>query len=212
MPIQSTNILPILDQSANPSPICKSITNLSVHHQSKNSMQILDKSANPSPICQSITNPPIQFQSSNPIPILDQSANPGPIFQPLLRELVLYGVLSNPPSVCCHPRFSPSPIHQRNATWTISQPHIYQRQPSKQNKHRLTAHRHALTKVTPIGGQSEDNCPTNLGTSVLYEPTEVSRRRTIQTIHFRRDATPAPIIFCHSANIDQSANPMSIRG
>ena len=146
-------------------------------------------------ICQSITNPPI----------IDQSR--------------VYH------TVQCQP--NPSPIHQ---SFTNLPVHV---QPTRSiNRASAIIHPTVSTgdnQIIPIGTgrhpicqsnvnpvsiihQSEDNCPSNLGTSVLYEPTEVSRRRTIQTIHFRRDATPAPIIFCHSANIDQSANPMSIRG
>ena len=55
--------------------------------------------------------------------------------------------------------------------------------------------------------QSEDNCPSNLGTSVLWGPTEVSRRRTIQTINLRSDATPAPV---HTTDPLHSANSKAI--
>ena len=43
----------------------------------------------------------------------------------------------------------------------------------------------------PIVHQSEDNCPTNLGTSLLWGPTEVSLRSTIKTINLRSVATPS---------------------
>ena len=72
-------MLPILDQSSNPSPICQSITNLSIHHQSKNPMSIVDKSANPSSIRQS--NPRKICQSNNPMPISEKSVNPSSICQ-----------------------------------------------------------------------------------------------------------------------------------
>ena len=67
-------------------------------------------------------------------------------------------------------------------------------------------HKSTKTWLSPIGStlahimsilcQGEDNCPTNLGTSILWGPTEVFRRRTIQTINFRTDATYPQ----HSAN------------
>ena len=59
----------------------------------------------------------------------------------------------------------------------------------------------------PIVRQSEDNCPSNLGTSILWGPTEVSRRRTIQTINLRSDATPAPV---HTTDPLHSANSKAI--
>ena len=81
-----------------------------------------------------------------------------------------------------------------------------------------------LAHVTPIGGTSNvnhrsievDNLVTKGGTRLLLGPTEVSRRRKIQTVHFQSDTNPAPIHIAnplHSANlrpiISQSHNPNS---
>ena len=50
--------------------------------------------------------------------------------------------------------------------------------PSITDGHRLTGHRHRLAQVTSIYRQSiGDQLVTNLGTRVLWRPTEVSRRR-----------------------------------
>ena len=150
-------------------------------------------------ICQSNVNLPIHYQSTNHRPIQGISHSSMPA-QPITNPPNQY--LTNPPIF--HQSTSPCPTHK------VDQPCISNNSPN------CVSGRHPIcqSNVNPVSiiRQSEDNCPSNLGASVLYEPTEVSRRRTIQTIHFRRDATPAPIIFCHSANIDQSANPMSIRG
>ena len=51
--------------------------------------------------------------------------------------------------------------------------------PSITDGHRLTGHRHRLAQVTSIYRQSiGDQLVTNLGTRVLWRPTEVSSRRT----------------------------------
>ena len=127
--------------------------------------------------------------SANPFSIIDQCANPRSICQSNVNPGLIRQSIANADAMCgTHQAPDPLQLPQYSANLPIQ----------------------CQSSVNHT--QSEDNCPSNLGTSVLYEPTEVSRRRTIQTIHFRRDATPAPIIFCHSANIDQSANPMSIRG
>ena len=90
--------------------------------------------------------------------------------------------------------------------------HIYQHQSSKQDWHPLAVHWHALTQVTTIEGQSENNRPTNLRTSVLRGQTEVSQRRTILTIHVQRDATPASIHPGNPRPICQSnINPKTIQ-
>ena len=238
---ESANPLPIHLSNANSVPICQSITNLPIHHQSANPSPIQESNANPRQICKSITNLPIHRQSmsicqsiTNP-PIIDQSRvyhtvqcqpNPSPIHQSFTNLPVHVQPTRsiNRASAIIHPTVSTGdnqiiPIGTR-LTMVVPIPDQSELQTPVRGtstiRSQLLSGRHPIcqSNVNPVSiiHQSEDNCPSNLGTSVLYEPTEVSRRRTIQTIHFRRDATPAPIIFCHSANIDQSANPMSIRG
>ena len=54
--------------------------------------------------------------------------------------------------------------------------------PSITDGHRLTGHRHRLAQVMSIYRQSiGDQLVTNLGTRVLWRPTEVSPRRTNRT-------------------------------
>ena len=89
---------------------------------------------------------------------------------------------------------------------------------SKLDCHQLAADWHALANVTSTPCQSENNPVTDMGTSLLLGPTEVSRRRTIQTIHFIFNKTPLKLQsffpICQSSTnmpiIDQSANPMPI--
>ena len=86
----------IHDQSANPSPICQSITNLPIHHQSTNQMSIHHQSANPMSI---------RHQSANPMSILDHPINP------LLRQINEYD--TNQLSISC--QFSVNlPIHYQS--------------------------------------------------------------------------------------------------
>ena len=94
------------------------------------------------------------------------------------------------------PSISSEPIHHQIRAMSTLIP-----------KHELPSigtHRHQLARFMPIKGQSEDICPTNLRTSILYGLTEVSRRRTIQPVHFQSGTTPAPML-------DQSANHKPIR-
>ena len=89
---------PIHHQSANPSPICQSTTNLSIHHQSTNQMSIHHQSANPMSI---------HHQSASPMSILDQSINPS------LRQINKYD--TNQLSISC--QFSVNlPIQYQSAT------------------------------------------------------------------------------------------------
>ena len=75
-----------------------------------------------------------------------------------------------------------------------------------------------LAVIMPIGGKSYvnhrsihvDNPVTNRGTRPLLGPTEVSQRRTHQTIHLQWDATPAPIPANPLPLGQSSVNPMSI--
>ena len=69
-------------------PICQSITNLSIHHQSKNPMQILDKF---------IIDLPIHHQSNIPMLILDQSTRALPISQYNANPQQICQSISNPP-------------------------------------------------------------------------------------------------------------------
>ena len=69
-------------------PICQSITNLSIHHQSKNPMQILDKF---------IIDLPIHHQSNIPMLILDQSTRALPISQYDANPQQICQSISNPP-------------------------------------------------------------------------------------------------------------------
>ena len=168
-----------------------------MNHQSVNPLPIQESDPNPEQICKSITNLPIPSQSANPMPICQSNTNPGLICQSI----------ANPPIQRHTDHVSRSPVA-----------HTYQ-----QDRHPLAAHWHALTQVAPIKGQSEDNCPTNLGTSLIYGPDEVSRRRTISmpiqswvtanprrsvtnlmSIHRQSGANSVPIR-CQSV-----ANPVSI--
>ena len=89
---RSINLTPILYQSAygpspihqynaNSGPICQSITNLQIHHQSVNPSPIQEFDANLGQICKSITDPPIHHQSANPSPIRQSNSNSGPIWE-----------------------------------------------------------------------------------------------------------------------------------
>ena len=90
-------------------------------------------------------------------------------------ELVLYGSCwSQRGTIINLPHFS---SYQPTATRTPIQPLKYQ----------------SYVNQVPIIHQSEeDNCPSNKGTSVLHEATEVSRRRTIQTMNFWVSLTNSP--------------------
>ena len=77
---QSTNILPILGQSANPSPSCQTITNHTIRCISWTNLQIHHRSDNPMPVLdQSINLTQIQKYKTNPMPICQSNANIQPI-------------------------------------------------------------------------------------------------------------------------------------
>ena len=165
-------------------------------------------------------------------PIPDQSELQSPIY---LKELVLYRAnysqdsivfeplsivatmsihgqsSANPPSACCQSCVNPLPIPQWNVTWTISQPHIYRRQSSIQNNHRLTVHWQRIDNSHANWGKSENVCASNLGTSILYGPTEVSQRSTLGLIQSQEPFTILDQYANIRPNHDQSAtNPMPI--
>ena len=62
-----------------------------------------------------------------------------------------------------------------------------------------------MTKVKPISSQSEDICACNQGTSILYGPTEVSRRSTILPLYQYVKLRPK-----FQFNVNQSQIPQSI--
>ena len=81
--------------------------------------------------------------------------------------------------------------------------------PSITDGHRLTGHRHRLAQVTSIYRQSiGDQLVTNLGTRVLWRPTEVSSRRTNRTAPIHCQLT----IHCQARPISKSiTNPGLLR-
>ena len=133
------------------------------------------------------------------MPILHQSANPSPIDQYWTYLPIFYQ------------SFNLWHIFQSIVNWPASfHPRQIQRQytagqasdtsPTKQlDCHQLAVHWHALAHMMLIRCQSEDNCPTNLGTSILYGSTDSLNGGWFRTFH---NATARPIqpTPCHNAN------------
>ena len=144
----------ILDQSANPMP-------MPIFNQCHQSVEPISLTNPYGQVCQSINHLSMQHQSS-PIDCHSVRTN-----RKEMMELVLYGSCwSQRGTIINLPHFS---SYQPTATRTPIQPLKYQ----------------SYVNQVPIIHQSEeDNCPSNKGTSVLHEATEVSRRRTIQTMNF----------------------------
>ena len=153
-------------QSTNPRPICQSWTNLSLHHKSINPVPIQYQSANPMQICQSsanlpiqcqsLTNLPIHYQSINPI--LDRSGNPMSILHQSVHPLAIQDQ-SDKTAANLEPPANLLPICQSNTTSiSTSISAIHQNWIGTG----LALNRSALTQVTSIMRQSEDNCPKNL--------------------------------------------------
>ena len=166
---QSTNILPILGQSANPSPSCQSITNhrirciswtnLQIHHRSANPMPVLDQSinltqiqkykTNPMPICQSNANiQPIQKYNTNPLPIPKQTPT-----RRSKANLPIHYQSNNPrPIGQSDSNPSPSPQSERH-TDHVSRciKRVHQPQTIETG---LSPIGGGLAQITPIGGHS----------------------------------------------------------
>ena len=181
---QYANPSPIQESNANPRQICKSITNLPIHRQSMS-------------ICQSITNPPI-IDQSRVYHTVQCQPNPSPIHQSFTNLPVHVQPTRsiNRASAIIHPTVSTGdnqiiPIGTR-LTMVVPIPDQSELQTPVRGtstiRSQLLSGRHPIcqSNVNPVSiiHQSEDNCPTNLGTSLLWGPTEVSRRRTIQTMNF----------------------------
>ena len=112
-------------------------------------------------------------------------------------------------SIHCQSPNPQGPYHKHQ----MAPPHIYQRQRWQKHHHRLAAHRHTLTQITPIPCQPSYQPVDEQGTRVLYGTTEVSGRSTISppihpsrmSIECQSGANPSPIHW------RSGANPVSIR-
>ena len=166
-----TNLLPIHDQSSNRWPIkYRSLVN------SHNSMTIYNQ-FNPS--CQYANSMPIHYkfcidllihhQSKNMMPILDRSTNPPFLYQSTMA-LPTNQSNANPQEDC--QSWTNSPIKCQSLTkspiqcQSITDPQIMKK-----------SHSSMQALVNP-SSKFGDQLATNLGTRVLWRPTEVSWRRT----------------------------------
>ena len=149
-----------------------------------------------------MTSPPIQWQTSTHLPIQYQS----------WTNMSIHCQSPNPQG----------PYHNHQ----MAPPHIYQRQRWQKHHHRLAAHRHTLTQITPIPCQPSYQPVDEQGTRVLYGTTEVSGRSTISPpIHpvqtacqsgdnpaaLRSQSRPNPVPICFQFESQSSANRMPIR-
>ena len=173
--------MPIYDQSAKSGPIRQSVPKMQIQYQY-------------------LTNLPIQCQSFTNLPIHPQSTNTGLICQ-YFTNLSTFDIYLNPSPI--GQRLSilvKSSVNTRPAKHRIHHP---PNNPStnqwKLDCHQLAVHWHALAHMMLIRCQSEDNCPTNLGTSILYGSTDSLNGGWFRTFH---NATARPIqpTPCHNAN------------
>ena len=227
---QSKSIISISDQSidpssnqlsdANPRQICSPIhhhnANPPRHYQSINPMPILRKIANPGPIHQSNASPgPIPHQTTESLQsTLDLSTSPRTIGrhwtvcqnwqnfydrqigQTTGKSSQIVNIVEGLKTVQFVQLVKQS-TNLSNISNSVKSRKIIK---IAENKY-LTNPSIICQLKANRRSDTEDNPVVERGTSLLWRPTEVSRRRTIQTIRFRLDATPAPILFCHSANI-----------
>ena len=170
------SILPITNQSiANPWLIFKSLANqipifgefpqfndnlqpiqsiMPIRQFNANPLQILYRSANPSPIQMPIldrsTNPPFLYQSTMALPTNQSNANPQEDCQSWTNSPIKCQSLTKSPIQC----------------QSITDPQIMKK-----------SHSSMQALVNP-SSKFGDQLATNLGTRVLWRPTEVSWRRT----------------------------------